>query len=147
MVANLLDVKSEYKVAIETSIKGSLQNIVTETSDDAVKVVNFLRNNKAGRASFIPLDKIKPKFISENLIDLISENNGFVDVASNLVEVNPKYIILKKFLLGNIIIATNIKEANEISKRIIGKNTIVTLEGDMVRAGGVISGGSRKKWK
>ena len=139
MVADLIEVPENYESAISTVLKSSLQNIVVETSDDAVAAINFLKNNKGGRATFIPLNSIKPKTIFENYKLAIQSRIGFIDIASNLV--SSKFSLLKDFLLGNVIVTKDIQNANSISQLIDKKYMVVSLDGDLVRVGGVMSGG------
>ncbi|NQZ66113.1 MAG: AAA family ATPase [Mycoplasmatales bacterium] len=145
VVADLIKVDDKYKSAIETVLSNALQHIVMKDSENAVKAVNFLKQNKGGRATFIPLNVIKPKGISENYLMVIKSQPGFIGVAAELINTNPKHEILKKFLLGNIIVADSVESANNISKTINNTLMIVTLDGDIIRAGGVISGGEKGK--
>ena len=143
IVSDLIKVEDKYNAAMETILSNALQHIVVKTSEDAVKAVNFLKQNNGGRATFIPLNTIKPKGIHENYLMAIQSQNGFIGIASDLIETSPKYEILKKFLLGNVIVAEDIDSANRISKLIKAALMVVSLNGDVVRAGGVISGGQK----
>ncbi len=145
IVADLFDVASEFKVAIESILSNALQNVVVSHSEDAVKCVNFLKANKAGRATFIPLSSIQPKGIRQEHLDIISNIDGFVAMAYELVSTSPEFEILKKFMLGNIVIARDIDSANRISKTLDKRYMIVSLEGDVIRIGGVISGGEKAR--
>lgn len=139
MVADLIDVPKEYEVPISAALKSSLQNIVVQNSQDAVSAINFLKTNRGGRATFIPLSDIKPKNIFENYKLAIQSKEGFIDIGSNLI--SSKYDLLNRFLLGNIIIAKNIDTANNISQLIDKKYMVVSMDGDMIRVGGVMFGG------
>ena len=147
IVSELLNVETKYEVAIEAILQNSLQHVVVEDSETAVKAVNFLRRNKGGRATFIPLTTIQPKGIREEYDAVMRIQDGYIGIASSLVSVKPQFEILKRFLLGNIIVADTIENANAISRLIQQKNMIVTLDGDLVRAGGVISGGAAAQSK
>jgi len=142
-VADLIKTEDKYNTAIETILQNALQHLVVSTSDVAVKAVNFLRNNKIGRATFIPLESIQPKGIRDEHINVISTQPGFIGIAADLITTSPEYEILKKFLLGNVIVVDNIENANTLSKLIQKRHMIVTLNGDVIRVGGVISGGDR----
>ena len=145
VVSDLLSVDVQYRIAIESILQNTLQHIVVEESEDAVKAVNFLKNNNGGRATFIPLSSIQAKSIRSEYESVIRSQFGFVGIASSMVNVDPKFNKLKEFLLGNIILADNIDNANYIAKLINRRNMIVTLEGDVIRVGGVISGGTAGK--
>ena len=147
VVSDLINVEEKYTTAIETVMTNALQHIVMNSSDDAVRAVKFLKSNKGGRATFIPLSSIQPKGINPNYMMVIQGQQGFVGVASDLVDASPKYSILKRFLLGNIIVASDIESANKISKLIRSALMIVTLNGDLIRTGGVISGGQNAQSK
>ncbi|WKX02727.1 AAA family ATPase [Candidatus Mycoplasma mahonii] len=147
IVSNLFDVQTDYRTAIESILNNALQNIVVARSEDAVKCVNFLKKNNAGRATFIPLASISPKGIRQEHIQVMNSLEGFVGIAHELVDVKPQFEILKKFMLGNIIIAQNIQFANEISKKLDKRYMVVSLDGDVIRVGGVISGGTKSRTK
>ena len=145
IVSDLIKVKDKYQVAIETILANALQHIVVSSSSDAVRAVNFLKANKGGRATFIPLDVIKPKGINENFTSVLHSQNGFIDMASDLISSRPKYEILFKFLLGNVVVTETIEDANNISRLLRSYVMVVSLNGDIVRPGGVISGGESSK--
>ena len=145
MVADLIKAKEGYETAIDSILTSSLQHILVDTSETAVKAINFLKANKSGRATFIPLTSIRPKgLISEHEM-LVKSFPGFLGKASELVDTQVQYQIVAKFLLGNIIIVDTIENATKITKTFQNRYMVVSLEGDIVRAGGVISGGQRNK--
>ncbi|MCK5806839.1 MAG: AAA family ATPase [Mycoplasmataceae bacterium] len=145
IVSDLIQVDEKYQVAIETILANALQHVVVNSSSDAVKAVNFLKSNRGGRATFIPLDVIRPKGINESFSSILNSQNGFIDIASDLISARPKYEILFKFLLGNVVVAETIEDANNISKLLRSSVMVVSLSGDIVRPGGVISGGEKSK--
>jgi chromosome segregation protein len=144
---NLIKVEEDYRISIETILSNVFQHIVVSNSSEAVKCVQFLNKNKAGRATFIPLNRIKPKFIKQELLAIIQSQDGYVGIAKNLVKTKEKYNILKEFLLGNIVVVDNIENANKISKLINNLLMIVTLNGDVIRSSGIISGGEKLRTK
>jgi chromosome segregation protein len=144
---NLIKVEEDYRISIETILSNVFQHIVVSNSSEAVKCVQFLNKNKAGRATFIPLNRIKPKFIKQELLAIIKSQDGYVGIAKNLVKTKEKYNILKEFLLGNIVVVDNIENANKISKLINNLLMIVTLNGDVIRSSGIISGGEKLRTK
>ena len=147
IVADLIKVDGEYVTAVETILANALQHVVVDDSQDAIKAVNFLKHNRAGRATFIPLSSIRPKGINENHYMVIKNQPGFVGMGHELINTSPKYNILSRFLLGNIIVTETIEDANNISKLLKNIYMVVTLSGDVIRAGGVISGGEQQNSK
>lgn len=143
IISDVIKVEEKYNTAIETILSNALQQIVVSSSEVAVKAVNFLKKNNGGRATFIPLNVIKPKGIQEKYLMAIRSQQGFVGVAADLISIAPKYEVLRNFLLGNIIVTDTIESANIISKLINNALMIVSLNGDVVRAGGTITGGQK----
>lgn len=144
-VTQLLKVEDEYIPAIEAVLQNALQHLVVTKSEVAVKAIEFLKKNNSGRATFVPLNKLQAKKIREDHLYILPSIDGFVDIAENLVKIESNYNILRKFLLGNIVVATNIKAANKISKILENNYMIVTLDGDIIRVGGILSGGEQQK--
>ncbi|WP_051622771.1 AAA family ATPase [Mycoplasmopsis primatum] len=142
-VASLIKVDKQYTSAIEVVLANALQHLVVDKSEVAVKAVEFLKQNNGGRATFIPLSSIQPKSVRDDHLLAIQGQTGFVGIAADLIEINPIYDILAKFLLGNVIVTENIKQADSISKILEHRYMIATLEGDIIRAGGVIVGGAK----
>ncbi len=147
IVADSIEVPEDYTIAIETVLQNALQHIVVNNSKTAVECINFLKRNKGGRATFIPLESIQPKLVREDHRLVLNTQKGFIGIASDLVESKAQYNILKKFLLGNIIIADSIENATQISKLLQQRYMVVTKSGDVIRVGGVIAGGQSGKTK
>lgn len=139
-ISQLITVKEEYALAIETALGAQLQNIVTNTEDDAKRAINFLKNSSSGRATFLPLTAIKGKTLEEKSLE---DCFGFIDIASNLVEHDKKYkeIILSQ--LGRTVVADDMDSAVVIAKKYGYRFKVVTLDGQVVNAGGSITGGSK----
>ena len=142
VLANLISVDSKYETAIEMALGATLQNIVTETEQEAKKLVNYLRENNLGRASFLPISSVKPQNISK-----INKNGiaGVIDVAANLVETNKKYEGIVSNLLGKTVIVEDMDTAIALAKQNSYSFKIVTLKGDIINPSGAISGGSVQK--
>lgn len=140
--ARLAKVKKEYTVAIDTALGNAGQNIVVETEQDAKKAIEYLKSRKAGRATFLPVAAVKPRTAD---VSKIRDMDGYIDIASNLVEVDGKYEAIKKNLLGAIVIADNIDSAIKIAKRCDYKIKIVSLSGEVMQTGGAMTGGSFNK--
>lgn len=144
IVSDALKIKNEYITAVEAILQNALQHIIVDSSNDALEIISFLKKNNGGRATFIPLSVIKEKTIKNEYLLAITNKNGFVGVASDLVEPkNSKFETLVSFLLGNIIIARTIEDANYLSELLEKKFMVVSLDGDIVRVGGLISGGTK----
>ena len=139
VLANLISVDKKYETAIEMCLGQTLQNIVTDTEEDAKKLVEHLRNNKLGRASFLPVSSIRGK-----KLDRIIRNNteGVIGVASDLVKCDKKYEQIVLNLLGRTLIVENMDTAIQMAKLNSHSFRIVTLEGDIISNTGAITGGS-----
>ncbi|MEA4162885.1 AAA family ATPase [Mycoplasma sp. 4404] len=145
LVRDLIKVKPEYITAIETVLTHAAQHIVVDIPNTAVKAVEFLKQNNGGRATFIPLTSIQEKFVRDDYLLAVTGHPGFVALASDLVDADPQYSVLVKFLLGNVVVVDDIKSANAISNLLEKKYMIVTLDGDIIRVGGVIVGGTAQE--
>ncbi len=139
-VSQLISVKDKYSLAIETALGAQIQHIVTETENDAKKAINFLKESRAGRATFLPLTAIKGRVIDEDGLD---DCYGYINIASELVEYEPKYAEVIKSLLGRTIVVEDLDSAIAIAKKYGYKFKIVTLDGQVVNAGGSMTGGAK----
>ena len=138
-VSRVISVPSEYGVAIETALGAAMQNIVTNTDEDAKQAIRFLKSIDGGRATFLPLNTIKPREFKENGLE---DCYGFVGVAAELCSCDPKYRCILYSLLGRIVIADDLNSAAAIAKKYSYRFKIVTLDGQVVNAGGSLTGGS-----
>ena len=145
IVGKVIEFDEKYSNALESSLMSATSHIICENENNAKDAINYLKNNNLGRATFLPISVMKPRNIDEEIYNIIKNESGFVDIASNLVNYDIKYKNIIQNLLGNIIITDNIDNANKISKIIGNKYRIVTLDGDVVNIGGSITGGSIKK--
>ena len=141
-LAQLIKTKSRYETAIEMALGSSLQNIVTEDEEAAKRAIQFLKQQKYGRATFLPLKFIKGRFIDKHHLDKVSQMTGFCGVASELVICDSIYNEIVSNLLGRVIIADNLDNAVLMAKATANNYKIVTLEGDVLNPGGAITGGS-----
>jgi chromosome segregation protein len=141
-LSQLISVDNEYSTAVEVALGASMQNIVVGTESDAKRAINFLKQNNQGRATFLPISAIKPRYIDERDLD---DNLGFVDIASNLVSCDDEYKDIISNLLGRVIVVDDIDCAIGISKRYKNRYKIVTLDGQVMNPGGSMTGGSRSK--
>ena len=139
-VSRVISVPSEYAVSIETALGAAMQNIVVETDEDAKQAIRFLKSTDGGRATFLPINTIKPRELKENGLD---DCYGFVGVASELCSCDKKYANILSSLLGRIVIADDLNSAASIAKRYSYRFKVVTLDGQVVNAGGSLTGGSQ----
>ena len=139
VLASLITVPEEYQLAVETVLGQTLQNIVTETEEDAKKLIEYLRKNNLGRASFLPITSVKGK----NIDKLITNGTqGVIGVASKLIKTDKKYEEIVSNLLGKTVIVNDMDTAIVIAKQNKYSFRIVTLKGDIINPSGAISGGS-----
>ena len=138
-VSRVISVPKEYGVAIETALGSAMQNIVTETDEDAKRAIRYLKSVDGGRATFLPLNTIKSRELRENGLE---DCYGFVGVAANLCSCDNKYNGILYSLLGKIVIAEDLNCATTIAKKYSYRFKIVTLDGQVVNAGGSLTGGS-----
>ena len=141
-VSQLIRVDEKYIIAIETALGNAIQNIVTDNAKSAKDAMLLLKNSRAGRATFLPLSEIKPRPISRTEL----EGSGIVGIAHELVETSDSAgKKVAQFLLGRTIVCETIDDAVEVSRRMNAKYKAVTLDGQIVNAGGSMTGGSTAK--
>lgn len=141
-VSRVISVPKKYGVAIETALGAAMQNIVTGTDEDAKRAIGYLKSIDGGRATFLPLNTIKPRELKESGID---NCYGFVGVAAELCSCDDKYKGVLYSLLGKIVVAEDLNTATSIAKKYSYRFKIVTLDGQVVNAGGSLTGGSLNK--
>lgn len=141
-LSQLIKVESEYETAIETALGAALQNIVTDTENDAKKAINYLKESGDGRVTFFPLTSIKGKTLDEKGLE---KSRGYVAVASQLVEYDKVYEEIVKSQLGRTVVAEDMDCAIEMARKYSHRFKIVTLDGQVINAGGSITGGSKIK--
>lgn len=141
-VSRVLKVPGEYAVALETALGGAMQNIVVETEQDAKSAIHLLKQRDLGRATFLPLTTIRGTVLEEKEME---EMPGFVGVASRLCSCEEKYSGIRDSLLGRVAVAEDLDSAVAIAKRTKYRFRIVSLDGQVVNAGGSLTGGSRAK--
>ena len=142
-LGNIIETDEDYTLAITTALGYNTNNIITVDEKSAKEAIKYLKT--IGRATFFPLNIIKPKYIDNETLNKLKQNENFIDVASNLVKYDPKYqnIILNQ--LGNIIIAKDIDSATYLSRIINNRYRIVTLDGEIIHVGGSMTGGKQNK--
>lgn len=141
VLANIIEVPDDLQTAIEMCLGASLQNIVTDTEEDAKKLVEHLRKNNLGRASFLPISSVRGKKLDK----IKGKEKGVIGVASDLVKFNKKYEQIILNLLGRTVIVDNMDTAIKVAKQNSYMFRIVTVDGDLVNPSGAITGGSVAK--
>ena len=142
VVADIIKVEKKYETAIETALGGNIQNIVTDDEETAKNMIRYLKDNKLGRATFLPLTSItKPQEFKNQ--DALSEK-GVMGLADGLVQIDEKYRNVAKSLLGRILVVDHVDNAVKIARKYDYGIRMVTLEGELLVPGGAISGGAFK---
>ena len=142
VVADLIDVPKEYEIAIETALGGSIQNVVTDNDQTAKALIEHLKKNKYGRATFLPLTNISSRGGFEQAQAL--KEPGVIGLAADLVQTNVEYHGLVRYLLGKVLVVDHIDHAIAIAKKYRHSIRIVTPEGELLNPGGSLSGGAYK---
>ena len=137
VLANIISTDEKYQTAIEMALGSAMQNIVTDTANDAKRMIEYLRKNNLGRASFLPISEIYGNKIKE-----FTKIDGVIGIASDIVKYNKKYENVILNLLGKTIVVDNIETAIRISKADKHSYRIVTLDGDIINTSGSMTGGS-----
>lgn len=138
----LLEIDEKYLKALDVSLGGSKQFIVVENEDSAKSAINYLKDNKLGRATFFPISVIKPRGVDLDTLNVVRNMQGFISVLMDVVKYDSKYYNVVSNQVGNVLLVDNIDNANKISKLINQRYKIVTLDGDIVHIGGTMTGGS-----
>lgn len=141
-VAQNMNVEQKYAIAIETVLGGAMQNIIVENENVAKQCINFLKNQRAGRATFLPITSIKGRDLNETGLE---NCKGFIAVASNIVSCDSKFNGIISSLLGRTVLAENIDSATDIAKKYGYRFRIVTIDGQVINSGGSFTGGSVQK--
>ena len=141
-VTTLIKVPSEYNIAMEVALGAKMQHIVVNTDSDAKRAIEMLKKRDGGRATFLPITTIKPRTLDEKGLD---DCYGYIGIASELCSTEPKYANILSNLLGRIVIAEDLNAASAIAKRYGYRFQVVTLDGQVIIAGGSFTGGSRAK--
>ena len=142
-VSGLTGVDKKYVLAIEAALGGAMQNIIVESEEDAKSAIAFLRKTGAGRATFLPISSVKGRPLDN--VNEVSKTSGYLGIASELIKYDKRYSGIFQSLLGRVVVVDTIDNAIAMSKKFGYRFKTVTLEGDVLNAGGSISGGSVNK--
>ncbi len=142
VVADIIKVEKRYEVAVETALGGSIQNVVTDTEQTAKQLIEFLKKNKFGRATFLPLNgiRVRGNFSQKEAL----KEPGVIGLANGLVDTESSYHTLMEYLLGRVLVVDHIDHALAVARKYQYSIRIVTLEGELLNAGGSMTGGAFK---
>ncbi len=143
VLGELISVPFDYTVAIEAALGFAMQNIVIDCEEDAKKLINILKKNNMGKATFLPIASIKPRKISSNELNKL-RGPGFIGVAAELIEYNKEYKNIIYYLLGRTVVVDNMDTAIKLGRLTNYEIKIATLEGEIFSVGGAITGGSKQ---
>ncbi len=144
-IGKLLDIPEKYVIATDIALGSSSNYLVVDDDNVALSAIDFLKERKLGRATFYPLNVIKSKYVSSDIINDIRNINGYIGVLSDLVRYDKKYKNIVENRLGQVIVVDNERTLNIIGKLINYKYVVVSLDGEILHVGGSITGGTSKK--
>lgn len=144
-VAELIDVPSSFTLAIETALGGAAQHVIVENEHDARQAITYLKKQRGGRATFLPLTTIKPRQLPAHVLSQAAAVDGFLGIASEQVTFSAEIQTVVHNLLGTILLAKDLTSANAIAQTIRYQYRVVSLEGDVMNAGGSMTGGANKR--
>lgn len=144
-VAELIDVPSSFTLAIETALGGAAQHVIVENEHDARQAITYLKKQRGGRATFLPLTTIKPRQLPAHVLSQAAAVDGFLGIASEQVTFPAEVQTVVHNLLGTILLAKDLTSANAIAQTIRYQYRVVSLEGDVMNAGGSMTGGANKR--
>ena len=144
-ISSLIEIDDEYLTVLDTAL-GSSANFLVVGNEDVVKEsINYLKENKLGKATFFPLNIIKPRYVDNSVISRLTEVNGYINTLNNLVKCEAKYRDVVDNQVGNVIVVKDIDTMNLIGRIVDYKYRIVTIDGEILHTGGSITGGTNKK--
>ena len=143
-ISKLVSIPSDYALALEVALGGAKDYVVCDNPETAKKSINYLKENALGRVTFFPINVIKPRFIEHETLELLKQEEGFVDTVANLCSYDDNYKNIIYNLLGNVLLVTDIDLANNISKKIGNRYRIITISGEVINVGGSVTGGTFK---
>lgn len=144
VLANIIEVDDGFEQAISTALGGSMYFIVVEDERSSRDAINFLKANKSGRATFLPLSVIKPRFIRDQDEIILNNTEGYLGLGSHFIKNEEKFDNVVDSFLNNTVIADTLINAQELAKRLQYRYKVVTLEGEIINAGGSQTGGTSK---
>ncbi len=144
VLGNIVSCDNSYTKALEVALLSSKQYIVVDNENSAKHAINYLKDNNLGRATFFPLNVVKPRGVDPEIVSSICNDEGYINIFINVVEYESIYHSVVSNQLGNVILVKDLDSANRISRKINNRYKIVTLDGEVINVGGSITGGSLK---
>lgn len=143
-IGEQIRVAAEYELAIEIALGGAISHIITDTEATARRLIDYLKQNRAGRTTFLPIESIRGRQLEPGLLEKVQSSPGFIGLASQLVRVAPDLQAVISSLLGRVLLAKDLEAASAMARRLQYACRIVTLEGDVINPGGSMTGGFHK---
>lgn len=147
IIGNIIDVDKKFAKALEVSIQSCKNFIITDNEEDSKKAIQYLKDEKLGRATFFPLNIIEARRVDSHTLTTIQDDQDFICVLSDIVRCDEKYSNIIQNQLGQIVVSHDLDCANRLSKKIGRRYRVVTLDGDVVNVGGSLTGGDSKNNK
>ncbi len=144
VVSELLIPAANYENAISNALGGAMYHIVASDERAARGAIAFLKKNRSGRATFLPMSVLKPRFVNKEQRFVAEHCEGFLGCCDQFIECEERYRLLARALLGNVLVVDQLEHANELAKRLQYSYKIVTLDGDIVHRGGSMTGGTTR---
>lgn len=144
VIGQLLKVEEKYALAISTALGSAVQHILTNDEKSARLAIQFLKQNQAGRCTFLPLSVCQERFVSKEILLVLANQDGYLGLASQYCKIDGTYQAVIKSLLNNVIVVENLTKGNQIANIINHQYKIVTLDGDVIHRGGSMTGGKNK---
>ena len=144
-ISSLVETSDEYTNALETALGASANFLVTANEKVIKNAISYLKENNLGKATFFPINIIKPRYVDNEMVNRLNEVNGYINTLNNLVKCDEKYRDVIDNQIGNVIVVSDMDAMNMIGRIIDYKYRIVTLDGEILHAGGSVTGGSSKK--
>ncbi|MBO6047167.1 MAG: AAA family ATPase [Erysipelotrichaceae bacterium] len=144
VLGELITAKEGYEQALATALGGASSYVVTQNDAQAKEAIRYLRNNRAGRATFLPIETMKPRFLREDAAFLVQNMEGYLGIMAEFVRFDAKIESVVLNQIGNIVVVDNLDHAIEIAKNLFHRYRIVTLDGDVINVGGSLTGGRSK---
>ncbi|MDD4189326.1 MAG: chromosome segregation protein SMC, partial [Eubacteriales bacterium] len=141
-LAQIIEVEKHYETALEMVLGGALQNIITDNENSAKRAIEYLKSNRLGRATFLPVSAVKSRHLDENTLSRLKKESGFINTAAELVACDSKFKGIISNLLGTTAVVDTIDSGIKIAKAFSYKFRIVTLEGEVINTSGAMTGGS-----
>ncbi|MBQ2685061.1 MAG: AAA family ATPase [Erysipelotrichaceae bacterium] len=145
IISNLFVPDEGYQLAISTALGNAVYHIVTTDERAARGAIRYLKDNKSGRATFLPMNVMKPRYVSNDHLFIAEHTSGFLGLASDFVDCEEQYDSILLSLLGNVMVTENLEAANELATRLKQQYNIVTVDGDVVHRGGSMTGGYNRR--